>query len=168
MNRISSPSRSITGVLTLTLVLLATSAAPARADITAFLGLSPTPENHLAKGFSAGIGLLIVGFEFEYANLSEDSLERLPGLRTYAGNVLIQTPIEIAGTQFYGTVGAEGYQERLGAVDETHFGTNFGGGAKIRLVGPIRVRVDYRIFRLQGSPIHDTYQRFYVGANLKF
>lgn len=168
MNRISSHARSLTGVLTLTLVFLAASAAPARADITAFIGLSPTPDNHSVKGFGVGMGLLIVGFEFEYANLSEDSFEQLTGLKTYSGNVLLQTPVEIVGTQFYGTVGAEGYQEKLGPLEETHFGTNIGGGAKIKLVGPIRVRVDYRIFRLQGSPVHDTYQRFYVGANLKF
>ena len=59
------------------------------------------------------------------------------------------------GTQFYGTAGAEGYSETLGACEETHFGTNIGGGAKIKLLGPVRVRLDYRIFRLQGSPIHD-------------
>jgi hypothetical protein len=28
--------------------------------------------------------------------------------------------------------------------------------------------VDYRIFRLQGEPLHQTYQRFYAGANLAF
>lgn len=155
-------------VLTLTLALLAASAAPARADITAFLGMSPTPNNHAVKGFGVGIGLLVVGFEFEYANLSEDTFEQLPGLKTYSGNVLVQTPIEIMGTQFYATAGAQGYQETLGAADEKHFGTNIGGGAKIKLLGPIRVRLDYRIFRLQGSPIHNTYQRFYAGANLKF
>ena len=168
MNWISSRSRSIAGVLTLTVVFLAASAVPARADITAFLGLSPTPDNHAVKGFAAGLGLLIVAFEFEYANLSEDDFEALPGLKTYAGNVLLQTPIEVVGTQFYATAGAQGYTETLGPLEETHFGTNIGGGAKIKLLGPIRVRVDYRIFRLQGSPIHDVYQRFYVGANLKF
>jgi hypothetical protein len=155
-------------VLTLTLALLAASAAPARADITAFLGVSPTPQNHMLKGFGVGIGLLVVGFEFEYAQLSEDSLEQLPGLKTYSGNVLVQTPIEVMGTQLYATAGAEGYRENLGAAQETYFGTNIGGGAKIRLLGPVRVRLDYRIFRLQGSPIHNTYQRFYAGANLKF
>ncbi len=160
--------RYIATVLTLTLALLAASASPARADITAFLGLSPTPNNHAVKGFGVGVGLLIVGFEFEYADLSEDSFEQLTGLKTYSGNVLVQTPIEVLGTQFYGTVGVEGYQETLGDAEEKHFGTNIGGGAKIKLLGPVRVRVDYRIFRLQGSPIHDTYQRFYVGANLKF
>ena len=155
-------------IVTLALFLVAASAAPARADITAFLGLTPTPDNHAVRGFSAGLGLLIVAFEFEYANISEDDFEQLPGLKTYSGNVLIQTPIDIVGTQFYGTAGAGGYQERLGVLDETHASTNFGGGAKIKLLGPVRVRLDYRIFKLQGSPIHDVYQRFYVGANLKF
>src|SRR5215218_5205365 len=155
MNQISSHSRSFAAVLTLTLACLAASVVPARADITAFLGLSPTPDNHAVKGFSAGLGLLIVGFEFEYANLSEDDFEGLPGLKTYAGNVLVQTPIEIAGTQFYATVGAQGYRETLGALEENHVGTNIGGGAKIKLLGPIRVRLDYRVFKLQGSPIHD-------------
>jgi hypothetical protein len=168
MTRGSRHARSFTTVLTLTLVILAASAVPARADITAFLGVSPTPHNHQVKGFAAGVGLLIVGFEFEYANLSEDTLEQLPALKTYSGNVLVQTPIEVLGTQFYGTVGAQGYRENLGATQETYFGTNIGGGAKIKLLGPIRVRLDYRIFRLQGSPIHDVYQRFYAGANLKF
>ena len=168
MNRIFSQSRSIARVLTLSLVFIASSAAPARADITAFLGLSPTPDNHAVKGFSAGLGLLIVAFEFEYANLSEEILEGLPGLKTYAGNVLLQTPIEIVGTQFYGTIGAGGYSETLGLLEESHVGTNIGGGAKIKLLGPIRVRLDYRVFKLQGSPIHDVYHRFYVGANLKF
>jgi hypothetical protein len=164
----TSGSRNIAAVLTFSLVLLAASAAPARADVTAFLGVSPTPHNHMVKGFGVGLGLLVVGFEFEYANLAEDTFERLPGLKTYSGNVLVQTPVEIKGTQFYGTAGIEGYQEELGAAQETHVGTNIGGGAKIKLLGPIRVRVDYRIFKLQGSPINSVYQRFYVGGNVKF
>jgi len=160
--------RSIVSSCVLACAFLAASAVPARADITAFLGMTPTPERHTLKGFSVGLGLLIVGFEFEYANIGEDDLDLLPGLKTYAGNVLLQTPIEVMGTQFYATVGAEGYRETLGDLEETHFGTNIGGGAKIKLLGPLRVRLDYRLFRLQGSPVHDVYQRFYVGANLKF
>jgi len=168
MTLVSKDSSSFATVLALTLAVLAGSASPARADITAFIGMSPTPNNHAVKGIGVGVGLLIVGFEFEYSNLSEDSFEQLPGLKTYSGNVLVQTPIEVMGTQFYATAGAQGYQETLGATDEKHFGTNIGGGAKIKLLGPIRLRLDYRIFRLQGSPIHSTYQRFYAGANLKF
>jgi hypothetical protein len=159
-------TRNIATILALTLVILAASAAPARADITAFLGMSPTPHNHAVRGFGVGVGLLIVGFEFEYANLSEDTVESLPGMKTYAGNVMVQTPTP--AVQLYGTIGAEGYREFLGNFEETNFGTNIGGGAKINLIGPLRVRFDYRIFKLHGEPLHDTYQRFYVGANLKF
>ena len=158
-------TRSIAPVLALTFAFLAAAATPARADVTAFIGLSPTPENHAVRGFAAGVSLLIVGFEFEYSNLSEDDLEVLPGLKTYSGNVLVQTP---TSTQLYVTAGGGGYQERLGGQEETHFGINFGGGAKISLIGPVRVRVDYRIFNLKGSPLHSTYQRFYVGANIAF
>ena len=86
-------------------VFLAASASPARADITAFLGVSPTPENHGARGFSAGLSLIIVGFEVEYSQLSEDTLESLPGLKTYSGNVFVQTPVDIKGTRFYATAG---------------------------------------------------------------
>ncbi len=160
--------RSLVVSCVLACAFLAATAAPARADITAFIGLTTTPERHALKGFSGGVGLIIVAFEVEYADISEDSVELLPGLKTYSGNVLLQTPVPIMGTQFYGTAGVEGYRETLGALHETHVGTNIGGGAKIKLVGPLRVRVDYRIFKLQGTPIHSVYQRFYVGANLKF
>ena len=84
-------TRSIAATFVLTCAFLAATAAPARADITAFLGMSPTPENHALRGFGVGVGLLIVGFEFEYAKISEDDFEQLPGLQTYAGNVLVQT-----------------------------------------------------------------------------
>ena len=161
-------TRAIAPSLLVAMALLAATATPARADITAFIGLSPTPERHTVRGFSGGLSLIIVGFEFEYANLGEDTVEGLPGLKTYSGNVLLQTPIELKGTQFYGTAGAGGYQESLAAVDETNFGLNFGGGVKIRVLGPVRLRLDYRVFRLKGEPLHPTYQRFYAGANLAF
>ena len=161
-------SRTIALVLALTVLFLAGTARPARADITAFLGLSPTPERHFLRGFSGGLSLLIVGFEFEFSNLAEDDIDGLPGLKTYSGNVLVQTPIEIMGTQFYGTAGAGGYREMLGDFEEDNVAINLGGGVKIRLVGPLRVRLDYRVFRLQGSPLNATYQRFYAGGNIAF
>ncbi len=158
-------TRTIAPVLALAFAFLAAPATPARADVTAFIGLSPTPDNHAVRGFAAGVSLLIVGFEFEYSNLSEDDAELLPGLKTYSGNVLVQTP---TSTQLYATLGAGAYQESLGDTDETHVGINFGGGVKISLIGPLRVRLDYRIFNLRGAPIHSTYQRFYAGANFAF
>lgn len=161
-------ARAIAPIFAAALALLAVTAAPARADITAFLGLSPTPERHTVKGFSGGLSLLVVGFEFEYSHLGEETVEALPGLKTYSGNLLVQTPVEVGGAQFYATAGAGGYQEYLAARKETHYGVNFGGGVKVRLVGPLRLRLDYRVFRLQGEPLHPTYQRFYAGANLAF
>ncbi len=150
------------------LVLVVASVSPARADVTAFLGVSGTPETRTGRGFAFGFGLLIVGFEFEYASLSEDEVDGAPSLRTGSGNVLVQTPIDIAGISLYGTVGGGAYRERLLSRQETHLTTNIGGGAKIRLVGPLRVRLDYRLLKLSGDPLHDVYQRFYVGANLGF
>ena len=152
----------------LSCILVLVCARPAHADLTAFLGLSPTPETRAARGFAFGFGLLIVGFEFEYASLVEDEMEASPSLRTGSGNVLIQTPIDIGGISLYGTLGAGAYRERLLTRQETHLSTNIGGGAKIRLVGPLRVRVDYRVLRLNGDPLYDVYHRFYVGANLGF
>jgi Outer membrane protein beta-barrel domain len=82
--------------------------------------------------------------------------------------VLRQTPVDLGGVQLYGTVGFGAYHEELRDVGETNAAVNLGGGAKIRLVGPLRLRLDYRVFQLQGSPLDDTYHRFYAGANLRF
>lgn len=149
-------------------VVLLGSSRDAAADVTAFIGITPTPQNHALRGFAFGFGLLVIGFEFEYANAVENELDRLPSLQTGSGNVLFQTPVEIKGMQFYATTGGGVYRERLATVRETHISTNVGGGAKIRLAGPLRLRLDYRVFRLQGEPLHQTYQRFYAGANLAF
>ena len=122
----------------------------------------------MTTGFSVGVGLVIVGFEFEYGHTSEDLEELAPGLRTYMFNGLLQTPIPIAGMQFYGTAGGGGYQETLNEISETNVGINVGGGMKVNLAGPLRLRFDYRVFTLQGSPRYSKPQRFYAGMNLKF
>jgi hypothetical protein len=153
----------------LTLIAILASVRPAAADLTAFFGVTPTPENRTLGGFAGGGGFLIVGFEFEYANAGEDDEEPLPGFRTVSGNVLLNTPGDLlGGIQLYATTGLGGYREELRGVSETNAAVNIGGGAKIRLIGPLRVRLDYRVFKLQGSPIYETYHRFYAGANLAF
>jgi opacity protein-like surface antigen len=149
-------------------------AAPASADLTAFLGRTSTPVNRPAKGFAAGAGLLIVGFEFEYSATDEDLTTPgsiAPAIKTYMFNGLAQTPFPVARMQFYGTAGGGFYHETLSTEpngDQTNFGTNIGGGAKISLAGPLRVRVDYRVFNFRGTPRHSTVQRIYAGVNLKF
>ena len=70
-----------------------------------------------------------------------------------SGNLLVQTPVPISGWQFYATLGGGGYRERLEDLQETHVSTNLGGGAKFTLSGPFRLRFDYRIFSLTGSPL---------------
>jgi opacity protein-like surface antigen len=140
----------------------------AYADLTAFFGVNPTPVNRPVRGFAVGAGLLIVGFEFEYANTSDDEVLAAPKLQTYMFNGLVQTPVPIAGLQFYGTAGGGGYRESLFETSETHVGYNIGGGVKWSLAGPLRLRLDYRVFTLQGEPRHENPHRFYAGINLKF
>jgi hypothetical protein len=138
------------------------------ADVTAFVGVTPTPAMRAAKGFSIGSGFLIVAFEFEYSDTSEDLVEGAPALRTGMGNVLLQTPVAIHGVQPYFTTGGGLYRERLDTVSETSFGVNTGGGVKISLAGPIRARLDYRVFTLRGDPLYSTVHRLYAGLNIKF
>ena len=65
-------------------------------------------------------------------------------------NGLIQTPTRV---QLYLTAGGGFYRDRLNEEGETSFGTNIGGGLKMPLVGPLRLRLDYRVFTLRGNPI---------------
>jgi hypothetical protein len=156
----------LTRSLLATAIILAI-ASPALADATVFLGATTTAATRADKGFAVGAGFLFVGFEFEYAGVSEDVVESAPSLRTGMGNVLLQTPT-IHGFQPYFTTGVGGYREELGPISETHVGFNNGGGVKISLVGPLRARVDYRVFTLKGDPLFPTFHRFYGGLNIKF
>ena len=140
----------------------------ARADATAFLGRhSASDDRSTVRGFAFGVSLLVVGFEFEYANANEDQTLQRPSLRTTSGNVFAQT-FGLPGFQLYVTTGVGMYRERLGNDQETAFMLNNGGGAKINIAGPIRARVDYRILNLRGNPRHKTVQRVYAGVNLAF
>jgi hypothetical protein len=140
----------------------------ARADLTAFLGRnSGGDQRATVRGFSVGVSLVIVGFEFEYANSPEDEIELRPSLSTTSGNVFVQT-VGIPHVQLYLTTGGGFYRERLGPDEETAFALNNGGGAKITVAGPLRARVDYRVFSLQGNPRYGTVQRIYAGVNLAF
>lgn len=152
------------GVFSTTLALIFP--APAHADLTAFLGFSPTPKTRATSGFAFGINLLVVGFEFEYGRTREDALTGAPGLATTMINGLVMTPT--SRTQLYLTAGGGFFRERTGDDTETSFGTNIGGGMKIGLAGPIRLRLDYRLFTLRGSPRFKTPQRLYAGLNLSF
>jgi opacity protein-like surface antigen len=140
----------------------------ASADVTGFFGTNRTPTDRSVKGFAIGTGFLVAGVEFEYADTKQDVLDAAPQLRTYMFNGLAQTPIPIARMQFYATAGGGVYRETLSDASETHVGINLGGGVKATLLGPLRLRLDYRIFTLRGAPLHAKLHRFYAGINLKF
>ncbi|HET9359299.1 MAG TPA: hypothetical protein VFO58_06095 [Vicinamibacterales bacterium] len=148
-------------------IALLAGASPAFADATAFLGTASSPSNRLTRGFAVGFGLVIVGFEFEYGDTVEDPADSAPSLRTGMANVYLQTPGAIFGLQPYVTTGAGVYHESLGTASQTNFGLNSGGGVKISIAGPLRARIDYRVFSLRDSPL-DPVHRFYVGVNLRF
>ena len=143
-------------------------ATPARADITAFIGANTTPANRQVRGGALGIGLLIVGFELEYAFTPDDPSANAPSLKTGMGNVLLQSPAAFFGVQPYFTTGGGIYREELGLHQDTGFGLNTGGGVKVTLFGPIRVRVDYRVFKLGSGALNSPTHRIYAGLNLKF
>jgi opacity protein-like surface antigen len=150
-------------------LVLAVSSRPVFADATLFLGAITTPTNHATKGFAVGAGLVIVGFEFEYASTKEDLESASPSLKTGQGNVYLQTPIQIAGMRFYWTTGTGGYREHLGTThQETNLVFNTGGGVKVSLTGPLKARFDYRVMRLRGSPLFPTLHRVYAGISLGF
>ena len=80
----------------------------------AFIGANTLAGQPPAKGFAVGAGLLVLGFEFEYSDTTDDLAAGAPSLKTGMGNVLLQTPVAFAGFQPYFTVGGGVYHEELG------------------------------------------------------
>ena len=152
----------------LAIVISAVCAAPARADLTAFIGANMSPANRQVRGGALGVGLLVVGFEFEYAFTPDDPQALAPSLKTGSGNLVLQTPIAFLGIQPYFTTGGTVYRETLGTHTDTSFGVNTGGGVKIALIGPVRLRVDYRVLKLGRGALTSPAHRIYAGLNLKF
>jgi opacity protein-like surface antigen len=155
-------------VAMLAVLLTGLAARPSFADITGFIGANITPKSRHTEGFAVGGGLLILGFEFEYASAPEEPASQAPSLNSGMGNVLLQAPFSIYGFQPYATAGAGIYRESLGTHQQTGLGLNTGGGVKITLAGPVRLRLDYRVFKLGDGAIDSPVHRVYVGLNLKF
>jgi hypothetical protein len=148
-------------------IVLLSMAAPARADITAFIGANTTPANRQVRGGAVGFGVLVIGFEGEYAFTPDDPRASAPSLKTGIANVVLQSPVPFFGIQPYFTTGGGFYQEELGLHSDTGFALNTGGGVKVTLAGPLRLRVDYRIFKLGSGALYSPAHRIYAGLNLK-
>lgn len=150
------------------LVLVLGAAIPARADLTVFAGLQSAPVLRPATGISLGFGLLIVGWEVEIARASERLDDGAPSLAMGTGSVYVQNPVPISGVQFYALAGAGLFRERLAAsYQQTDVHVALGGGAKIELAGPLKLRLDYRFFKLRGA-LEPNPQRLYAGLALGF
>ena len=149
-----------------TILWLGCLATPALADVTGFLGVNTTPANRPVVGGAFSVSLLVIGFEGEYSQTTTDQTSGSPSLQTGMGNVFVQNPIPVGGIQVYVTAGGGIYREELGIEKTTDVGTNFGGGAKIELVSHIKLRVDYRVFKLAGSAKYATPKRLYLGLTL--
>jgi hypothetical protein len=158
-------------VVVTTVFLLIFSTGQAFADATAFVGANMNPERQTLRGLAGGAGFVVVGFEGEYAQSGEDESAGVPSLLTVSGSVYAQTPVPVYGTRFYAITGVGLYRETADAIDhqETNLVFNTGGGAKITLAGPLRLRVDYRVLKLRGETLRpSTVQRLYAGLNLAF
>jgi opacity protein-like surface antigen len=153
-------------VVAMAALLVAVQSRAAFADLTGFIGANTTPANREVIGGALGFGLLIVGFEFEYAYTPDDPKAAAPALTTGMGNVLLQTPVPVVGFQPYVTAGVGLYHEALADHADTNFGTNLGAGVKFTLIGPLRVRVDYRVFKLGSGALYSPAHRVYVGLNV--
>jgi opacity protein-like surface antigen len=141
--------------------------AKAAADITAFFGVGNKPAHRAARGLSMGVTLLVVGFEAEYSDISERESDAAPRVRTGMINALVQTPTSTA--QLYGTLGVGVYRESFrGGPQETNTGLNLGGGIKLGLFGPVKLRLDYRLFKFRGDAVNKTVHRVYAGLNAGF
>ena len=152
----------------LAFAMLLGSTRPARADLTIFAGLQGAPVIRPTTGISVGFGLLVVGWEVEIARVREQEDDRAPSIAAGTGSVYVQNPVPISGVQFYALAGAGVYRERLGpSFEQTDVHMALGGGAKVALAGPLKLRLDYRYFRLRDALSPDA-QRLYAGLTLSF
>jgi len=159
----------------LCVMALTLSAAPAVAqirespvNITAFAGVAMAPGPHPAIGVAVGHKPRPgpVSLEFEYWRSRRDPAAGVPAIGTFAVNILTQPSRQRSRFQFYGTFGVGLYALlRDPQVSEVTEARNIGGGAKVTLAGPLKLRMDYRAFflaKLDGDyPPNE--HRFYVG-----
>ena len=152
---------------------LAAGAAPARADATAFVGVTTASTARPTFGVAWGRCPSLIGFEIEFARTIGDPTETEPSLSTVGANLIVQTTAPLHGTQFYGIGGFGAYGESIGnGRGSTGLSGNIGAGAKFTLAGDLKLRVDYRLFLLNdspdGSPVSPHRHRVSAGLSLAF
>ena len=146
-------------------ILAGSGAAPASADVTFFAGSAAAP-GRATLGAALGLSLEPVGVEFEYGGAAAGT----GALRTGLFNLLVGTPARGGRrVQVYGSVGVGAYREHREEHARTGLAASGGGGVHIRLAGPFRIRLDYRLFALRGAAVqHRRPRRAYAGLGVAF
>ena len=149
-------------------LLLGTAADRAFADMTVFAG-GTTTASRATFGATLGLSLQPVGLEFEYADTASDRRAGNPALRTGLFNLMLGASFPSGGrVRVYGIAGAGVYRERLAEQARAGFAASGGGGIYLRLAGPFRLRLDYRLLALRGAALHRRPRRVYAGLDLAF
>ena len=126
-----------------------------------------------AGAFPAKTGA-ILGLELDYTKTIGDA--SATEIQTFGGNFIVQSSPRARRLQYYGTLGFGVYGETddRGGSGEVATG-NFGGGVKLKLAGPLRLRLDYRVFLLGDTAdasadfvVRKHPQRVSVGVGLAF
>jgi hypothetical protein len=138
-------------------------------NLTAFAGAAMVPDAHAVSGIGVGVRPQPgpVSIEFEYSRSRSDPTRPVPAIVTLAGNFLVQVPVRQSRFELYGAFGVGFYvlQPDPQSGEDADSAWNFGGGAKVTLAGPLKLRIDYRVFRLAASPgrHHSDLRRLSVG-----
>jgi hypothetical protein len=149
------------------------SAAPAVAQppdspvsITAFGGVAMAFGPHPATGVAIALKPHPgpVSLEFEYLRSRPDPFASGSGIASLAGNILVQPSWQRSRFQYYGTLGVGFYSLVRDYQGSTDSARNIGGGAKVTLAGPWKLRMDYRAFLLARTGGAQLAHRFYVGV----
>ena len=145
-------------------MLAGAGAERAFADVTFFAGSTSAP-GRATLGAAVGLSLEPVGVEFEYGAAAAGNA----ALRTGLFNLVAATPARRGRrVQVYGAVGVGAYREHLEEHARTGLAVSGGGGLWVRLAGPFRLRLDYRLFALRGSALHGRPRRAYAGLGVAF
>ncbi len=140
-------------LLPLMCILLAASSRPALADATLFIGTTTTPSNRTTKGFAIGVGLLDRRLRVRVRVNDGRPLEgRAAAADRHGQRATCRRRSRLPGCSSTRRPAAGVYRETLGTThQETHVGFNTGGGVKVSLLGPLKARLDYRVFKLRGD-----------------
>lgn len=123
--------------------------ASARADGTVLLGLTSAGTLRPSFGFSFGYRPSAVGVEVEYLSTFPQQSPGGYSAGGIFGSVIVQ-PVTISHLEIFavGGVGVwgEGFKggKRTGVLNAG----NVGGGVLVALAGPLKLRLDYRLFLL--------------------